>query len=102
AGEQKRVVHTAARQRIDERAPHVFLPDQLGKSSRAPFARQRHVTLGAHLTICRACLEVSAPSAAARTITSPFPSGGGPHQPWLRHPTLPLPLLPSGPDGVHG
>src|SRR3974377_1528405 len=27
--------------------------------------------------------------------------GGGPHQPELRHPTSPLPLLPSGPDGVH-
>jgi hypothetical protein len=27
--------------------------------------------------------------------------GDGPHQPELRHPTSPLPLLPSGPDGIH-
>src|SRR5215470_4786055 len=27
--------------------------------------------------------------------------GGGPHQLELRHPTSPLPLLPSGPDGIH-
>jgi len=27
--------------------------------------------------------------------------GGGSHQLWLRHPTSPLPLLPSGPDGIH-
>jgi putative transposase len=27
--------------------------------------------------------------------------GGGPRQRELRHPTSPLPLLPSGPDGVH-
>jgi hypothetical protein len=29
------------------------------------------------------------------------PSGGSSHQLWLRHPTSPLPLLPSGPDGIH-
>ena len=29
-------------------------------------------------------------------------AGGDPHQLELRHPTEPLPLLPSGPDGVHG
>ena len=28
--------------------------------------------------------------------------GGSSHQLWLRHPTSPLPLLPSGPDGIHG
>ena len=28
-------------------------------------------------------------------------NGGSSHQLWLRHPTSPLPLLPSGPDGIH-
>ena len=28
-------------------------------------------------------------------------NGGGSHQLWLRHPTSSLPLLPSGPDGIH-
>src|SRR5581483_1668111 len=31
----------------------------------------------------------------------PANGGDGPHQPELRHPTSPLPLLPSGPDGIH-
>ena len=43
AGEEKRVMHAAARQRIDERASHVLLPHELGEFLRAPFARQRDI-----------------------------------------------------------
>src|SRR5207237_2968709 len=57
---------------------------QLGKFLRAPFARQRGV---AHLN-SSATLKFS-DREAARTSSC------------LRHPTSPLPLLPSGPDGIH-
>ncbi len=38
---------------------------------------------------------------AAAVMRLDSDSGGGPHQLELRHPTSPLPLLPSGPDGIH-
>src|SRR5205807_6464648 len=84
AGEQERMVHAPGLERIDQRTPDVLLPDQLGKFLRAPFARQRGV---AHLD-SSATLKFS-DREAARTSSC------------LRHPTSPLPLLPSGPDGIH-
>jgi hypothetical protein len=38
---------------------------------------------------------------ATAIITHPGSQGGSSHQLWLRHPTSSLPLLPSGPDGIH-
>src|ERR1700761_5166159 len=41
------------------------------------------------------------PSTANPAFTSAPRTGGDPYQPELRHPTSSLPLLPSGPDGIH-
>ena len=80
-GEQKRVMHAVAVERICERAAHVLLSDHFGEASWPPLARQSQIThRRSILTQC---------------------AGDGPHQPGLRHPTSPLPLLPSGPDGIH-
>src|SRR6184192_1562222 len=43
AGEEKRVMHAAALERVDERAAHVLLPRELGELLRSPFARQRGI-----------------------------------------------------------
>ena len=67
-------------ERIHQRPAHVLLADELGEFLGAPFARQRGV-------------------AHERSLAQRH--GGGPHQLKLRHPTSSLPLLPSGPDGIH-
>ena len=68
-------------ERIDQRA-----------HARAPGRPARRTSSGATCAParCSSCTVLE----AART-------GGGPHQLELRHPTSPLPLLPSGPDGIH-
>src|SRR5215471_20649834 len=66
-------------ERVDERLHDVRLPDQLVEAPRPPL--QCKNPIAQEISFCR-----DGRSASARP----------------RHPTRPLPLLPSGPDGVHG
>ncbi|MBV6417113.1 MAG: hypothetical protein CMLOHMNK_01750 [Steroidobacteraceae bacterium] len=77
AREQERMVHAVVGQRVRQRPDDVLLPHEVGEAAGAPFACE-----------CGVAHELS--------------TGGGPHQPTPRHPTSPLPLLPSGPGGVCG
>ncbi len=116
AGEQERVVHPARLERVHQGAQHVLLPDQLGELLGPPLARQCQVTHGPWiLTSAPVAVRLNeAPSSArpapysvgvASTPVSPCAQRMKRRRPapaMLRHPTSPLPLLPSGPGGVYG
>ena len=89
AREQECMVDAPRVQGIRQGLAHVFLADQLGEVARAPFAGKDEVTHG--FRICRSAI-IAHPRAGWRR-PAPAP---------LRHPMPPLPLLPSGPGGVHG
>ena len=89
AREQEGVVDAARIECVDERLAHVLLADQLGEIARTPLAGEYEV---AHRILLRRPAIIAHPRAGWRR-PAPAP---------LRHPMPPLPLLPSGPGGVHG
>ena len=78
--EQESMVHTVVVEGMHQGTQHVLLADHLGKILGAPLTRQDEVTHGLGVLYRR---------------RRPAPATP-------RHPVSPLPLLPSGPGGVHG
>jgi len=80
----------------------MLLSDELCKFFGAPCPRQRSVGQSTLLPRrASAATSSRGPRPTRIPVESRAARGDDPYQPELRHPTSSLPLLPSGPDGIH-